>query len=191
MRVTTAADAAQESIEQFVDAVHGHARTLARLAPALRARGVDATRTSLVELMAEMEQTFPGHREKSVFASVELSLRRMSKANRDRARVLGVFHSGAWLARVCRAVAIFFPPKHCIECSQFQPPIADELLHGKIIKRQIAAERVHPPRSSTPKFIPSRRFVRSRHPHVSCSTGVLSLDRMHAVPSRWFPGIPQ
>ena len=87
-------DAAQEEIEQLVDAVHGHARTLALLAPALRSRGVEATRTSLVELMAEMEKAFPGSREQSVFASVELSLRRMSEANRDRARVLGVFHSG-------------------------------------------------------------------------------------------------
>ena len=57
-------------------------------------RGVEATRASLVELMAEMEQRFPGSRERSVFASVELSLRRMSPANRDRARVLGVFHGG-------------------------------------------------------------------------------------------------
>ena len=86
-------DAAREEIEQLVDAVHCHARTLALLAPALRSRGVEATRESLVELMAEMEKRkFPGSREKSVFASVELSLRRMSAANRDRARVLGVFH---------------------------------------------------------------------------------------------------
>ena len=39
-----AADAAREAIEQLVDAVHGHARTLALLAPALRSRGVEATR---------------------------------------------------------------------------------------------------------------------------------------------------
>jgi len=85
-------DAAREEIEQLVDAVHGHARTLALLAPALRSRGVEATRVSLVELMAEMETRFPGSREHSVFASVELSLRRLSEANRIRARVLGVFH---------------------------------------------------------------------------------------------------
>ena len=90
-----ASDAAREEIEQLVDAVHCHARTLALLAPALRDRGVEATRASLVELMAEMEQRFPGSREQSVFASVELSLRRMSEANRDRARVLGVFHGAA------------------------------------------------------------------------------------------------
>lgn len=84
-------DAAREEIEQLVNAVHCHARTLALLAPALRRGGVEATRESLIELMAEMEKKFPGSREKSVFASVELSLRRISDANRERARVLGVF----------------------------------------------------------------------------------------------------
>ena len=39
-----ASDAAREEIEQLVDAVHCHARTLALLAPALRDRGVEATR---------------------------------------------------------------------------------------------------------------------------------------------------
>jgi tetratricopeptide (TPR) repeat protein len=91
-------DTAREEIERLVDAVHCHARTLTLLAPALRERGVEATRESLVELMAEMEQRFPGSREQSVFAGVELSLRRMSEANRDRARVLGVFHGGVNLA---------------------------------------------------------------------------------------------
>ena len=83
-----------EEIEQLVDAVHCHARTLALLAPALRDRGVEATRESLVELMTEMEQRFPGSREQSVFASVELSLRRMSHANRDRARAWRVPRRG-------------------------------------------------------------------------------------------------
>jgi tetratricopeptide (TPR) repeat protein len=85
-------DAAAEAIAELVDEVHGHARTLALLAPSLRRLGVAATRTSLVELMAEMERRFPGSREKSVLASVELSLRRMSPGNQQRARVLGVFH---------------------------------------------------------------------------------------------------
>ena len=89
--------AARESIEQLVESVNRHARTLALLAPALRSRGAEATRASLVELMAEMEAKFPGSREKSVFASVELSLRRMSPSNRDKASVLGVFHGGVQL----------------------------------------------------------------------------------------------
>jgi tetratricopeptide (TPR) repeat protein len=77
-----------------VEAVHGHARTLALLAPALQSRGVEATRAALVQLMVEMEQKFPGSREQSLFASVELSLRRLSPENQERARVLGVFHGG-------------------------------------------------------------------------------------------------
>jgi hypothetical protein len=87
-------DAAREEIEQLVEAVHGHARTLALLAPALRSRGVEATRASLVELMTEMERKFPGSREQSVFASIELSLRRLSAVHQERAHVLGVFHGG-------------------------------------------------------------------------------------------------
>jgi len=90
-------DAARESIEALVDAVHGHARPLALLAPSLRNQGVDATREAIVALMAAMEKQFPGSREHSLFASVELSLRRMSAANRDRARVLGMFHGGVQL----------------------------------------------------------------------------------------------
>jgi len=90
-------DEQQEAIERLVEAVHGHARTLALLAPALQSRGVEATRQSLVELMEEMEEQFPGSREQSVFASVELSLQRMSVENQKRARVLGVFHGGVHL----------------------------------------------------------------------------------------------
>lgn len=94
-------DAARESIEALVEAVHGHARTLALLAPSLRSEGVNATHESIVELMAAMEKKFPGSREHSLFASVELSLRRMSEANREKARVLGVFHGGVSPAVLC------------------------------------------------------------------------------------------
>lgn len=90
----TANDAAREEIEQLVDAVHAHVRTLSLLAPALRDRGVTATRESLAELMAQMEKDFPGNRDKSLYASVELSLRRLSENNRNKVRVFGIFHGG-------------------------------------------------------------------------------------------------
>jgi tetratricopeptide (TPR) repeat protein len=96
-----AIEARREDIEALVDAVQGHARTLALLAPELRRRGVAATQAALVELMEQMQQQVahlpaddPRRREQSLFASVELSLRRLSAANRERARVLGVFHGG-------------------------------------------------------------------------------------------------
>jgi tetratricopeptide (TPR) repeat protein len=96
-----ALEARREDIEALVAAVQGHARTLALLAPELRRRGVTATQAALVELMEQMQQKVaqlpaddPRRREQSLFASVELSLRRLSAANRERARLLGVFHGG-------------------------------------------------------------------------------------------------
>jgi tetratricopeptide (TPR) repeat protein len=98
---TAALEARREEIEALADAVQGHARTLALLAPELRRRGVAATQAAMVELMQQMQQQVaqlpandPRRREQSLFASVELSLRRLSAANRERVRVLGVFHGG-------------------------------------------------------------------------------------------------
>jgi tetratricopeptide (TPR) repeat protein len=102
---SAALEARREEIEALVDAVQGHARTLALLAPELRRRGVAATQAALVELMEQMQQRVaqlpaddPRRRERSLFASLELSLRRLSAANRERVRVLGVFHGGVNLA---------------------------------------------------------------------------------------------
>jgi tetratricopeptide (TPR) repeat protein len=96
-----ALEARLEEIEALVAAVQGHALTLALLAPELRRRGVASTQAALVELMEKMEQQVaqlpeddPRRREQSLFASVEHSLRRLSAASRERARVLGVFHGG-------------------------------------------------------------------------------------------------
>ncbi len=86
--------AERAEIEELVGAVNGHARTLANLAPSLRTLGVAQTRRELTRLMAEMERQFPGSREKSVFASVALSLRRLSAENQQRVTALGVFHGG-------------------------------------------------------------------------------------------------
>jgi len=101
----TSLTAQREAIEELAAAVQGHARTLALLGPELRRRGVEATREALVELMEHMERQVahlpaddPRRREQSLSASVELSLRRLSAANRERARVLGVFHGGVHLA---------------------------------------------------------------------------------------------
>ncbi|MEN9864493.1 MAG: hypothetical protein RL748_83, partial [Pseudomonadota bacterium] len=81
-----------EQIEELAHTVHYHARTLALLAPSLRSQGVVATQASLALLMEQMEKKNPGEREKSVFASVALSLARLSPDNQQRVRVLGLFH---------------------------------------------------------------------------------------------------
>jgi tetratricopeptide (TPR) repeat protein len=110
-----ALEARREEIEALVDAVQGHARTLALLAPELRRRGVASTQAALVELMEQMQRQVaqlpaddPRRREQSLFASVELSLRRLSATNRERAQVLGVFHGGVQLG-VLRAMTGWEP----------------------------------------------------------------------------------
>ena len=92
-----------EQIEALAREVHCHARTLALLAPSLREYGILRTQAEMLALMEKMEREFPGEREKSLFASVELSLARLSPENRERVRVLGVFH-GTVDFRVLQAV---------------------------------------------------------------------------------------
>jgi tetratricopeptide (TPR) repeat protein len=112
---SAALEARREEIEALVAAVQGHARTLALLAPELRRRGVAATQAALVELMEQMQRQVaqlpandPRRREQSLFASVELSLRRLSAENRERVRVLGVFH-GSMDLDVLRAMTGWEP----------------------------------------------------------------------------------
>jgi tetratricopeptide (TPR) repeat protein len=81
-------------LEALVDAVNCHARSLALLGDAISRYGVEGTTKRLRELMVEMETRSPGNREKSLFASVELSLRRLNRQTREKLRGLAVFHSG-------------------------------------------------------------------------------------------------
>lgn len=88
---------ARDEVEALVDTVHCHARTLTLLAGALRQNGTQHTHAQLTRLMHEMAQRYPDDRQQSLFASVALSLRRMSPANQTRVRVLGLFHGGVQL----------------------------------------------------------------------------------------------
>lgn len=86
----------QEIIE-LVEAVNCHPRALVLLAPDVSRLGVKATTNDLHQLMAKREQRYPGDRENSLYASVELSLRRLPPELRQQAQALAVFHGGAHL----------------------------------------------------------------------------------------------
>lgn len=88
---------ARDAIEALVDATRGNAHALTLLTPTLQHHNMAVTRETVVEQMMKMEQRFPGNRERSMFASVEFSLRRLSVDNLERARLLGVFHGGVQL----------------------------------------------------------------------------------------------
>jgi tetratricopeptide (TPR) repeat protein len=78
-------------IEELVEAVNGHARSLVLLAPEISARGVVTTTATLSRLMAKLHTAHPDDRERSLFASVELSLGRLTPEMRHMIRPLGVF----------------------------------------------------------------------------------------------------
>lgn len=87
-----------KEITDLVEAVDRHARALVLLARELaRGGGVRATTDNLRRLMADLDRKHPGDRENSLYASLELSLRRLPPATRDQLQPLAVFHGGAHL----------------------------------------------------------------------------------------------
>ncbi len=86
-----------QEIVDLVEAVNRHARALVLLAREVSRKGVRATTENLHQLMAELDCKHPGDRENSLYASVELSLRRLPKEVREQIKPLAVFHGGAHL----------------------------------------------------------------------------------------------
>ncbi len=88
----------QPEIEALVESVNCHARSLALLAPQIQHFGVQHTTQTLIKLMRELDHKSPNDREKSLFASIELSLHRLPKELREKLPILGLFHGGAHLS---------------------------------------------------------------------------------------------
>ncbi|WP_022953341.1 TIR domain-containing protein [Leucothrix mucor] len=83
-----------QEVNDLVNSVGCHARALVLLARELAQRGVTATTANVREIMQALEQRYPGQRENSLFASVELSLRRLSPEAREQIVGLAVFQDG-------------------------------------------------------------------------------------------------
>ena len=79
-----AADAgeSESEIEKLVDAVDCHARSLVLLAGEVAASGVRHAAENIGELMASVEAKNPGNPERSLLASVELSLAPFIRGNK-------------------------------------------------------------------------------------------------------------
>ncbi len=86
-----------KEITDLVEAVDRHARALVLLARELARGGVRATTDNLRRLMADLDRKHPGDRENSLYASLELSLRRLPPATREQLKPLAAFHGGAHL----------------------------------------------------------------------------------------------
>ena len=82
-----------EEITELVETVHCHPRALVLLAREVAA-GVRATTQNVAQLMATLHQQNPTDRENSLYASVELSLRRLPPNVRELVNRFAVFHGG-------------------------------------------------------------------------------------------------
>jgi len=83
-----------QEITDLVEAVNRHARALVLLAKEVSRQGVKSTTDNLHRIMAQLHRKYPDDREQSLYASVELSLRRLSPEVREQIKPLAVFHSG-------------------------------------------------------------------------------------------------
>ncbi|MEA3350148.1 MAG: CHAT domain-containing protein, partial [Chloroflexota bacterium] len=94
-----------EEVEELVNAVNRHPRALVLLAREV-AQGVRATTQNIVKLMAKLEAENEGDRENSLYASVELSLRRLPEEVRQVVNKLAVFHGGGNLGIMAMVLGI-------------------------------------------------------------------------------------
>jgi len=95
-----------EEVDALVNAVNGHARALVLLAQELSNQGVTATTQNLQRIMQQLEQKHPGERELSLFASVELSLQRLSVETRKLVKGLAVLHDGGDLTMIAHILDV-------------------------------------------------------------------------------------
>ena len=94
-----------EEIAELVETVNCHPRALVLLAKEV-AHGVRATTQNLAGLMHKLEAENKGDRENSLYASVELSLSRLSPEVRILVNRLAVFHGGGHLYVVGQVMEI-------------------------------------------------------------------------------------
>jgi tetratricopeptide (TPR) repeat protein len=86
-----------QDITDLVEAVGRHPRALVLLAREVARQGVRATTATVRELMMALHARYPDDREQSLYASVELSLRRLAPEVRAQLQPLAVVQGGASL----------------------------------------------------------------------------------------------
>src|SRR5262249_5695260 len=127
-------DAGQTSAEiiDLVEAVNRHARALVLLAREGARPGGRATTENLRALMAELERKHPGERENSLYASVELSLRRLPEGVRERIGGLAVFHGGAHLNVLANVLEVDIDTARSIAISLIDVGLAEDMGYGHL-----------------------------------------------------------
>jgi hypothetical protein len=106
-----------QEVMDLIEAANRHVRALTLLSREIIRQGVRATTENLHRIMAELHRQFPDDREDSLYASVELSLRRLPLEMREQIKPLGVFYGGANLAVLIAGTYISQYPARYLSCS--------------------------------------------------------------------------
>lgn len=96
----------QQRLTDFVKALNCHARALLLVAPIAARQGLKVTNDELAKIIADLHQAHPDSREASLYASLELSLRRLPEQQRQWLKALAVFHGGFHLVVLMKVAAI-------------------------------------------------------------------------------------
>ncbi len=96
----------EDEIKALVTAVNCHARALVLIAGEVGSAGVAHTTRNLHGLMSRLDERYPDDRERSLYASVELSLQRLPQETRERIRQLGVFHGGGQVGVIAMVLGL-------------------------------------------------------------------------------------
>ncbi|MBP7963806.1 MAG: tetratricopeptide repeat protein [Caldilineaceae bacterium] len=123
----TDAGATAQEVLDLVNGVGRHARALVLLAREVARQGVTATTANLHQLMADLEAKYPGDRENSLFASVELSLRRLPAEMQEQVKNLAVFHGGGHVANLGMVMGVEPNEARAIVIALIEVGMADDM----------------------------------------------------------------
>jgi hypothetical protein len=119
-----------EEITDLVEAVNCHARALVTLAREVARQGVRATTETVGQLMVELDKKYPGDRHNSLYASLELSLRRLPESMQAQIRPLGVFYGGGRLENLAHVMGVEFDDARKIDAALIDVGLAENMGHG-------------------------------------------------------------
>lgn len=121
-----------DEVNALVDSVGCHARALVLLAQEMSSEGVTSTTGHLRQIMRKLEEQHSGNRELSLFASVELSLQRLSPELREQVVGLAMFHNGGDLTAMAHVLDVTIEQIRSICSDLIKVGLATELDYSYI-----------------------------------------------------------
>ncbi|HRI70332.1 MAG TPA: tetratricopeptide repeat protein [Polyangium sp.] len=105
-RDSEAAKAMETSRDELIEAVYRHARSLVLLGPTIVGQGFEPTRDAIRRAMVDLERQYPDDRERSLLASVQVSLARLDEATRKKIAPLCVFRQAANVVSMAKVLEV-------------------------------------------------------------------------------------